>query len=107
MEGLKTVLFFGIAVKAIIEYISTWFVNGNIEWKQIASFLFGELIAFAYNLDAFEAMGISAKIPFISIVLTGLVISGGSNLIYDIFNFTDKKIVLKAEEEIADINEKG
>lgn len=107
MEGLKTVLFFGIAVKAIIEYVSTWFVDGNICWKQIASFLFGELIAFAYNLDAFQAMGISAKIPFISIILTGLVISGGSNLIYDIFNFTDKKIVITEPETIAEVNEKG
>lgn len=108
MEALAGIIFFAVAVKAMVEYIFTWVVDGKLQRKQIVSFLFGELIAFSFGLDAFKLVGIEAQIPYISVIITGLIISGGSNLVYDIFNPDNKRIVFKdIEETIADKNEKG
>lgn len=112
MEKLTTILFFAVFIKAVIDYISKWFVNGNVEWKQIASCLSGILLSFAFNLNAFETLGIKGN-PYVGIVLTGIVISGGSNLVHDAFASFGKdsvrNIVIeqKVEDEIADIVEKG
>lgn len=110
MEALAGIVFFAVAVKAIVEYISTWVVNNKLEWKQIASFLFGEVIAFSFGLDAFKLVGIEAQVPFVSVILTGLIISGGANLVYDIFSPKAKTIsVVQVEDTISERleNEKG
>lgn len=111
MEKLTTILFFAVFIKAVIDYIAKWFVNGEVEWKQIASCLSGILLAFAFNLNAFETLGIEGN-HYVGIVLTGIVISGGSNLVHDAFasfgKNAVKNIVLEQKvDEIADIVEKG
>ena len=84
MEKLTTILFFAVFIKAIIDYISKWYVDGQLEWKQIASCISGILLAFAFNLNAFETLGIQGN-HYVGVVLTGIVISGGSNLVHDAF----------------------
>lgn len=108
MENLKEIIFFAIAIKAIVEYVFTWVVDGKIQRKQITSFVLGEIIAFSFGLDAFKDMGFVANLPFVSTILTGLVISGGANLVHDIFNPENKVVLKEAEiEEVIDISEKG
>lgn len=109
MENLEKVIFFAVAIKSIVEYISTWIVDGKLEWKQCATCIGGIALALLYGLDAFEGLGISARLPFVSQFLTGIVLSGGANLVYDIFSGKKaKKILLdNAEKEIVDIYEKG
>lgn len=108
MDNLEKVFFFAVAVKSIVEYVATWFVDGKIEWKQIASCIGGILVAIFFGLDAFEGLGIASRVPFVSIVLTGVVISGGSNMVYDLFSGKKpKKLVINDGDSVADIYEKG
>lgn len=108
MENLEKVLFFAVAIKSIVEYISTWFVDGKVEWKQIASCIGGVLVALFFNLDAFEGLGIASQVPYVSVILTGIVISGGSNMVYDLFSGKKaKKLIINEADEISDIYEKG
>ena len=108
MENLEKVFFFAVAVKSIVEYVATWFVDGKIEWKQITTCVVGIMIALFFNLDAFEGLGIASRFPVVSIVLTGIVISGGSNMVYDLFSGKKaKKLIINDGEEVADIYEKG
>lgn len=109
MEKLTTILFFAVFIKAVIDYVSRWFVDGNVEWKQIASCLTGIGLSFAFNLNAFETLGIPGN-HYVGIVLTGIVISGGSNLVNDAFagfgkNATKTVIIEQNEDTIADILE--
>ena len=109
MEKLTTILFFAVFIKAVIDYISRWFVNGNIEWKQIASCLSGIALAFAFNLNGFETLGIEGN-QYVGIVLTGIVISGGSNLVNDAFasfgkNSVKNIIIEEKVEDIVDLQE--
>lgn len=106
METLKTALFFGVAIKSLVEYIFTWFVNGKLQKKQLVSFILGEIIAFSFNVDLFSAIGLISRVPYISTFISGLVLSGGSNLIYDIFNPENKTIITKEEETLKEYHDK-
>ena len=111
MEKLTTILFFAVFIKAIIDYIANWFVNGKVEWKQIFSCISGIALAFAFNLNGFETLGIQGNY-YVGLVLTGVVISGGSNLVNDAFasfgkNSVKNIVIEEKKDEIADIVEKG
>ena len=107
MEKLLTVLFFSGADKALVEYLSTIFTNWQTLQKRLASIIIGQVFAWCWWLDAFALVGYEANIKYIGIFLTGILIAGGSNLIYDIFNPENKTILVDKEETIADELEKG
>jgi hypothetical protein len=51
----------------------------------LVSIAIGVLAAVAFNLDIFAQMGMVSRIPFFGCVLTGILVSRGSNYIFDLF----------------------
>ena len=91
MEKLEAILLFGFLVQTIINYISKIKDNGKISYKILLSIAFGLILAFGYDLDLIQVItGMEGKF-FIGHVLTGIIFSGGSNLINDILGFTNKE----------------
>lgn len=108
MEKLITVLFFASVTKALVEYIATIFTNWKTFEKRLCSVVIGQILAIGFQCDAFALLGMTSNVPFLGIIVTGVLISGGSNVIYDAFNPDNKKVLIKDEEEtIADLQEKG
>ena len=44
----------------------------------------GILVALVYNVDIFALFGIKAQLPYVGSILTGVLISRGSNYIFDL-----------------------
>jgi len=59
---------------------NTWFGSGLI------ALVFGILLAFLAQADILDAVGVASLNPTIDYILTGILISGGSSLIHDLFN---------------------
>lgn len=78
------IIILSILVESIITYFQKFFENGNLSSNMILSIILGIVIAMAYELDLPKIMGFDSKWKFIGNILTGIIISRGSNYIYDI-----------------------
>ena len=83
MEQFFSVILLSIVIEGIITYASEWFQSGQIQWKQIASVVIGIVIAVAYKADLLELLGVISPVPYLGSILTGVLLSRGSNYIYD------------------------
>ena len=73
-----------IIVEATITYINQFFVSGEFCWEMFLSIIFGIVISIAYEIDIPKYLNLNSRIPYLSNILTGIIISRGSNYIYDL-----------------------
>ncbi len=97
--GISAVLVMAVVVEAVIDYVKTWVVEKKIQWQQIFAMLFGILVSFAYCLDVLALVGIESHVAYVGNVLTGILISRGSNYIHDLYNRLIAKKTVSTEEE--------
>ena len=75
---------FAILIEAIITYLNQFFVQENFCWQMAISIVLGIVIAVAYKLDLLACFNLKSNIPYIGSVLTGILLSRGSNYIFDL-----------------------
>ena len=78
------IMSFAVLTESIITYFKEFFINGDFSFSMLFSIVLGILIAVAYKLDLPEYLDLKSSIPYVGNVLTGILISRGSNYIYDI-----------------------
>lgn len=83
MKSFFALFLIAVTIEAITTYIRTWFVDNHFQWQQALTCVLGILLAFAYNLDYLKLFEVEATVPYVGIVLTGIVISRGSNYLFD------------------------
>jgi len=86
-------IFISIIIEGIISYFKEFFVDGVFQWQVMVAIVIGIFVAAVYNIDIFEIVGLKANIPYVGNVLSGILISRGSNYIFDVI----KKIKLGKE----------
>lgn len=87
----------GIVIEGIITYIKTFAVEGNFKWQMLVGIGLGILVALAYNIDLFAIGGLVSSIPYVGCVLTGILISRGSNYIFDLIKSLQEAKSTKTE----------
>ncbi len=83
-DKIISIFSLSILTESIITYSKEFFVNGDFSFSMLFSIVLGVIIAVAYKLDLPEYLNLKSYIPYIGNVLTGILISRGSNYIYDI-----------------------
>ena len=73
-----------ILTESIITYFKEFFVSGNFSFSMLFSIILGVLIAVCYKLDLLEFINLKSSIPYVGSALTGILISRGSNYLYNI-----------------------
>ena len=87
-----SVIVMSILIEAVITYVKTIVVDKNIKWQIIASIMLSIALSLAYGLDIPALVGIVSPIPYVGSLLTGILISRGSNYIFDLLKtITEKK----------------
>ena len=91
------IIFIAIIIQTIMELLKQWFqILSEKEWIiRLITIVLGVIVALAYDADIFKILEMPAKIPYIGIVLTGILAAGGSNIIFDII-----KRIKGAKDEI-------
>lgn len=82
MEKLIIVALIG---EAIWETGKMVWQEGKICIDRIGAIVVGELLTLSAGIDLFNIVGLSLKIPYLGMVLTGLLISRGANFLHDLF----------------------
>ena len=81
---------FAILIEGIISYVSEFFVHGSFCWEMFLSLILGVTVAVAYKLDLPAQFNLNSKIPYFGCVLTGILLSCGSNYIFDLIKNLSK-----------------
>lgn len=84
MEMFFAIILMAVVVEGIVTYVKEWFVNKTVAWQQIFAIVLGVLVTVGYNADLFALFGLTASIPYLGCVLTGVLIARGSNYIFDL-----------------------
>ncbi|MBQ7799648.1 MAG: hypothetical protein IJ370_04075 [Oscillospiraceae bacterium] len=84
MQNLTVIIIMAILIEAVITYVKTWVVDKKLQWQALMSVVLGVLVSVVYNLDIPAAVGITCGVPFVGCVITGILISRGSNYIFDL-----------------------
>jgi len=93
VDILWSVVFASVVVETIVNIVDNINVSRNPNemspgWKYWASLIVGlfvgVVVALNYNLDLFQLAGIEGEFPYVGAVLTGLIVSRGSNLANDL-----------------------
>lgn len=86
MDKFFAIIVLAIITEGIVTYVREWFVDGKFHWQQLLTVFLGVFVSLAYNLDLIEVVGISATLPYVGCILTGILISRGSNYIFDLIS---------------------
>ena len=73
-----------ILIEGIVTYFNEFFVSGNMPWQMICSLVLGIITSVSYKLDLPKHLGLKSSIPYIGSILTWILISRGSNYLFDI-----------------------
>ena len=80
-----SLIFAAIVIEGLITYGKTLVVDHKIQWPVVASMGLGILCAVVFGIDLFAMAGIEATVPYVGMVLTGVLMSRGSNYLFDLF----------------------
>ena len=83
---ISKMIMVAILIEGIVTYFNEFFVSGNIPWQMIFSLILGMVISVSYELDLPNHLGLKSTIPYVGSILTGILISRGSNYLYDLIN---------------------
>lgn len=70
--------------EAIWETLKLTWQNGKVSVDRVGALAIGLLLAVGTGLDLMAMVGVPLKIPYVGMILTGLLISRGANFIHDL-----------------------
>lgn len=73
-----------ILIEAIITYFNQFFLQENFCWQILFIVVLGIVIAVAYKLDLPAHFNLNSQIPYVGCVLTGILLSRGSNYLFEL-----------------------
>lgn len=81
---ITSVLIMAVLIEAVVTYAKTFVIDKKIKWQMIAAVVLSVGVCLAYSLDIPALVGIEGSVPYVGNVITGILISRGSNYIYDL-----------------------
>lgn len=84
MEKFFGLILLSVVIEGTVTYLRTIVVDKNIHWQVLLAIALGVLVAIAYRLDLMCLFGLASSIPYLGNVLTGILVSRGSNYIFDL-----------------------
>ena len=79
-----SIIVMSILIEAVITYVKTLVIDKNIQWQIIAAVILSIVICLIYGLDIPALVGIVSPIPYVGSIITGILVSRGSNYIYEL-----------------------
>jgi len=84
---LVIIFILALTVEAVVEYGKLIFQK-EINWKQIAAVIIAVGLAVLAQTDLYAILGVSFVVPYVGMVLTGILFSRGANYLADFIKLT-------------------
>ena len=89
--SLEKILILAILAEAVWETSKIEWQNGKVSVDRIGALVVGLLVALTTNADLLTIVGFDIIIPYSGVVLTGIIISRGGNVVHDLLVKLEKK----------------
>ncbi len=83
IEAIQTLIFMSVVVELLFAIFQK-FVSK--ESGHLVVVVFGVALFFAYQVGIFTSLGLVTKYPFVDYLVSGIIISQGSNALSQLFN---------------------
>lgn len=84
MENLLIIILVAIIAESVWETLKMVWQNGKVSVDKIGALVVALLLAIGTKLDVLSLLNIETSIPYLGIILTGILLSRGSNFIHDL-----------------------
>lgn len=78
-----SLLVLALSAEAVWETLKMTWQKGKLCIDKIGALSIGVILCLSTGLDIFELLGITVRWPIVGMILTGVLISRGSNFIHD------------------------
>lgn len=82
-KPILQILIMAFFVESITTYIKCLIVDNTLTIGMLISILIGICVSICYDMDLPKQLGIDSKTAIIGNIITGILISRGSNYLYD------------------------
>ncbi|MCK9444983.1 MAG: hypothetical protein M0Q14_10715 [Tissierellaceae bacterium] len=86
MAGITAIIILAIQVEAVWETIKMIWENGKVNIDKVGALAIGLLIAVGADLQLNLYLDVHIVVPYLDTILTGILISRGSNYIHDLMS---------------------
>jgi hypothetical protein len=87
IEAIQTLIFMSVVVELLLAIFQK-FVSKQA--GDLAVVMFGVTLCFAYQVGIFTSLGLVTQYPFVDYLISGIIISQGSNALAQLFNLRQK-----------------
>lgn len=84
MEKLLIVIMIALIAESVWETLKMTWQEGKVSTDRIGALVVASVLCIGVKLDILSLLGINTTIPFLGVILTGILISRGSNFIHDL-----------------------
>ncbi|MBS4959161.1 MULTISPECIES: hypothetical protein [Clostridium] len=84
MEKLLVIVVVALIAESVWETLKMTWQEGKVSIDRIGALVVALLLAIGTRLDLLSLLDIKTSIPYLGVVLTGILISRGSNFIHDL-----------------------
>ena len=84
MEKLLVIVMVALIAESVWETLKMTWQEGKVSIDRIGALVVALLLAIGTRLDLLSLLDIKTSIPYLGVVLTGILISRGSNFIHDL-----------------------
>jgi hypothetical protein len=84
MEKLLVIVIVALIAESVWETLKMTWQEGKVSIDRIGALVVALLLAIGTRLDLLSLLDIKTSIPYLGVVLTGILISRGSNFIHDL-----------------------
>ena len=81
---VQSIIILAFLVEAIYTNLRMIWDSNKFNWNNVGALIVSILVAVFTGVDVFPALGINGLIPYVGSILTGILISRGSNVIFDV-----------------------
>lgn len=82
--NILSLIVLALVGEAVWETLKMTWQQGKVSIDRIGALVLGILLAVGTELDLMAIVGVPVSIPFVGMILTGILISRGANFIHDL-----------------------
>lgn len=81
--NILSLIIIALIGEAVWETLKMTWQQGKVSIDRVGALIIGLLLALGTGLDLMTMIGVPMKVPYIGMILTGLLISRGANFVHD------------------------
>jgi len=81
---VMSIIIIALIGEALWETLKMTWQQGKVSIDRVGALIIGLILALGTGLDLMTMIGVPMKVPYVGMILTGLLISRGANFVHDI-----------------------